>query len=144
MSLTFFPYLTNFVDRPHECLSGADVQHFFSFIVSFKFSIELYRFPRTHRKIELYLPTWGGGRCTVIAINEDNGSHSAHEQRQTGQEGREGCEIQRGRGGGRDAVRCASVRLNEDKSFSHTSPPNFEIKKTKQLKSSKLPPYPTY
>lgn len=57
------------------------------FIVSFKFSIELYRFPRAHRKIELYLPTWGEEGCTVIVINKDNGSHSAHKQRQTGQEG---------------------------------------------------------
>lgn len=74
------------------------------FIVSFKFSIELYRFPRAHRKIELYLPTWGwwGGGCTVIVINKDNGSHSAHKQRQTGQgKGGEGCERQRGREGDR-------------------------------------------
>lgn len=67
------------------------------FIVSFKFSIELYRFPRAHRKIELYSPTWGERGCTVIVINKDNGSHSAHKQRQTG---REGCERQRGREGG--------------------------------------------
>lgn len=60
---------------------------FFFFIGSFKFSIELYSLPRAHRKIELYLPTWG---CTAIVINKDNGSHSAHKQRQTGQEGREG------------------------------------------------------
>lgn len=67
----------------------------FFFIVSFKFSIELYRFPRAHRKIELYLPTWGGGKggCTVIVINKDDGSHSAHKR---GQEGGEGCERQRG------------------------------------------------
>lgn len=71
------------------------------FIVSFKFSIELYRFPRAHRKIELYLPTWGGvGGCTVIVINKDNGSHSAHKQRQTGQEGGEGRDV-RDRGGER-------------------------------------------
>lgn len=65
---------------------------FYFFIVSFKFSIELYRFPRAHRKIELYSPTSGrGGRkrggCTVIVINKDNGSHSAHKQRQTEREG---------------------------------------------------------
>lgn len=98
------------MDRPHECLSGADVQHFFSFIVSFKFSIELYRFPRTHRKIELYLPTWGGGRCTVIAINEDNGSHSAHERRQTGQEGREGRGVRYREGGAVDGTPCGVLQ----------------------------------
>lgn len=72
----------------------------FFFIVSFKFSIELYRFPRAHRKIELYLPTWGEGGCTVIVINKDNGSHSAHKQRQMGQEGGEGRGV-RDRGGER-------------------------------------------
>lgn len=98
------------------------------FIVSFKFSIELYRFPRAHRKIELYLPTWGGG-CTVIVINKDNGSHSAHKQRQTGQEGGEGCERQRGRREGQDAMGCALLGLNEEKQLSHTPPPVSEIKK---------------
>lgn len=58
------------------------------FIVSFKFSIELYRFPRAHRKIELSLPTWER-ECTVLVINKDNGSHCAHKRRQMGQEGRE-------------------------------------------------------
>lgn len=29
------------------------------------------------------------GRCTVIVYNKDNGSHSAHKQRQTGLEGGE-------------------------------------------------------
>lgn len=76
---------------------------FFFLIVSFKFSIELYRFPRAHRKIELYLPTWGGGKggCTVIVINKDDGSHSAHKRRQTGAGGRGGVrETERGRGAG--------------------------------------------
>lgn len=107
----------------------------FFFIVSFKFSIELYRFPRAHRKIELYLPTWGkgGGECTVIVINKDNGSHSAHKQRQTGQEGRggEGCERQRGRERGQDAMGCALLDLNEEKQLSRTAPPFLEIKKDK-------------
>lgn len=40
---------------------------------------------------------WG---CTVIVINKDNGSHSAHKQRQTGQEGGEGRGV-RDRGGER-------------------------------------------
>lgn len=101
------------------------------FIVSFKFSIELYRFPRAHRKIELYLPTWGweGVYCN---INKDNGSHGAHKQRQTGQEGGEGRSV-RDRGGdrGQDAMGCALLGLNEEKQLSRTPPPILEIKKDK-------------
>lgn len=58
--------------------------------------MELYRFPRAHRK--LYLPTWGWG-CTLIVINKDNGSHRAHKQRQTGKKGGGTCERQGGERG---------------------------------------------
>lgn len=93
------------------------------FIVSFKFGIELYRFPRTHREIEWYLPTGG---CTVVVINKDNGSHSAHKQRQTGQEGGEGRGVRDGGEGrgGRDAMGCALLCLNEEKQLSHTPLPS--------------------
>lgn len=69
----------------------------------------------------------GGGGCTVIVINKDNGSHSAHKQRQTGQgggEGRGGVRETEGERGGQDAMGCALLCLNEEKQLSHTPPPS--------------------
>lgn len=77
----------------------------------------------------------GEGGCTVIVINKDNGSHSAHKQRQTGQEGGEGRGV-RDRGGergGQDAMGCALLGLNEEKQLSRTPPPVLEIKNTRKI-----------
>lgn len=83
----------------------------------------------------------GEGGCTVIVINKNNGSHSAHKRRQTGQEGGEGRGVRDrgGKRGGQDAMGCALLGLNEEKQLSHTPPPTLEIKKTSKIIETPLP-----
>lgn len=69
-------------------------------IHSFKFSIELYRFPKAHRNTELYsiCQLFFGRGGTVILFNKDSGSHSAHRDKWGRRVGRGGvgCERQEG------------------------------------------------
>lgn len=56
--------------------------------------------------------------------------HTVHtETNRVGGWGGEGCERQRGREEGQDAMGCALLGLNEEKQLSHIPPPILEIKK---------------